>query len=392
MKYLIFVIINIIAFSNHFFSQNNIDKILTEIDKNNTTLSALQKNADAQKIGNKTDIYLQNPEVEFNYLWGNSSAIANRTDVSIKQTFDFPTAYGYKNQISNLKNEQVEFEYQKQRKSLLKHARLVCIDLVYANALKSELSKRVVHAQSIANSYKSKFEIGETNIFEYNKAQLNSLNISKELESIEIERIALLSELARLNGGQFINFNDSVFQAPVIPVDFEQWYVLAEQNNPVLRWLKQEIEISQKQAKLNLAMSLPKIQAGYMSEKVIGQQFQGVTVGLSIPLWENKNKVKFSKANTIALESIVTDNKLQFYNQLKTIHTKAVGLQKTVNNYRLSLLSYDNSELLKKTLDKGEISLINYIVELSIYYESVNKLLELESEMNKTLAELNQYL
>ena len=298
----------------------------------------------------------------------------------------------YKNQISDLRNEQAELEYRKQLKTLLFQARLVCFDLVYTNALKSELSKRLIHAQSIANSFKSKYDIGETNILEYNKAQLNSLNISKELESMEIERIALLSELARYNGGTFINFTDSTFQLLVIPVEFEQWYIQAEQNNPLLSWLKQEIEISQKQDKLNKALSLPKLQTGYMSERIVGEQFQGITVGLSIPLWENKNSIKFSKANIIAIESLTTDNKRQFYYQLKTLHTKAIGLQKSVTGYRVNLLEFDNSALLKKALDKGEISLINYILELSIYYESVNKLLELDRELNISVAELFQYL
>jgi len=62
-----------------------------------------------------------------------------------------------------------------------------------------------------------------------------------------------------------------------------------------------------------------------------------------------------------------------------------------VNEYRSGLISFDSSELSKKALDQGEISLINYLVEFSLYYESVNKLLELERDMNKTMAELNQY-
>lgn len=218
------------------------------------------------------------------------------------------------------------------------------------------------------------------------------MNINKELESIEIERITLLSELTRLNGGNFIDFTDSQFQSPVIPAGFEQWYVSAEQNNPVLIWLKKEMEISKKQEKLNRAMSLPKLQTGFMSEKIIGEQFQGITVGLSIPLWENKNTVKFAKANTIALESIITDNKIQLNNYLKSLHTKAISLKQNADDYRLNLRLFDNSELLKKALDKGEITLIDYILELSIYYESVNKLLELERGLNKTLAELNQYM
>lgn len=388
---LIILIISISAFSVHLFAQNKVEQVLTEVEKNNTTLVALRKSVEAEKIGNKTGIYLQNPEVAFNYLWGSPSAIGNRTDFSISQTFDFPTAYGFKNQISDLKNEQTELEYQKQLIDIRLKISLICFDLIYANALQEELTKRVENAQSIAKSYRLKFENGETNILEYNKAQLNLLNVTKELESNGIERNALFAELTGLNGGQAIDFTESVFQITELPADFEQWYVLAEQKNPTFSWLKKEIEISQKQTGLNRAMSWPKLQTGYMSEKAVGQQFQGVTVGLSIPLWENKNKVKYAEANSQALESIAADNKIQFYNHLKTLHTKTIALQKNANEYRSSLIAFDSSELSKKALDQGEISLINYLVEFSLYYESVNKLLELERDMNKTMAELNKY-
>ena len=212
------------------------------------------------------------------------------------------------------------------------------------------------------------------------------------MESVEIERNSLLSVLILLNGGQIIDFKDSTFELESLSSDFEQWYVSAEQNNLVLSWLKKDIKINEASVKLNRAISLPKFQAGYMSENVIGEEFQGITIGMSIPLWENKNKSKFAKANVIASESIIADNKLQFYNHLKALHSKAIRQRKNVDDYRTSLLLLDNSELLKKALDKGEISLINYLLEVSIYYDSVNKLLELEREMNTTLAELKLYM
>ena len=86
------------------------------------------------------------------------------------------------------------------------------------------------------------------------------------------------------------------------------------------------------------------------------------------------------------------DNKVQLYNQLKVLHTKAIELQNSSSDYQLKLQSLNNSELLKKALGKGGISLIDYILELSIYYESVSNLLELKRDMNKTIAVLNQYL
>ena len=386
------ILISLIILSTSLSAQKSIETILKEIEANNTTLSALRKSNDSKKILNKTGIYLNNPEVEFAYLWGKPTEIGNRTNISIKQSFDFPTTYKYKNQIAKIKNNQVDLEYQKQLREIIIKTRLICYDLIYTNAMTSELSTRVEHANNIANAYKIKFEIGETNIIEYNKAQLNLLNVRNELESLEIEKKALVMELISLNSGISIDLTDNTFLPNDIPADFEQWYLQAEQNNPILNWLKQEVNVSQKQEKLNLAMSLPGFHTGYMSEKVTGQHFQGVMLGLSIPLWQNKNSVKYAKANSIAVESITHDQQIQFYNQLKTLHTKAAGLQKSTNDYRRNLQLFDNSNLLEKALDSGEISLIEYIMEISIYYDSINILLKLDRDLNKTIAELNQYM
>lgn len=373
-------------------AQNTIDSVLTAVEKNNTTLSAIRDKADADKLGYKTGLFLNNPEAEFNYLWGNPSTIGNRTDFSMKQSFDFPTAYSYRNEISDLKGEQAELEYQKQRREILLQTQLVCIELTYKNALKGELDKRLNNATQIADAYKSKFTTGDVSILEYNKAQVNLLNIRKEAEANEIERNSLLSELTRLNGGKRIGFNDSIFIHATIPPDFEQWYGQIEQGNPVLQWIKREIAVSRKQKQLSTALSLPKFNAGYMSEKVTGQAFEGITVGVSVPLWENKNTVKHAKARTIAVQSLETDTKLQFYSQMKILHAKAVSLQNSLTDYRQNLNAYNNANLLQKALEKGEISLSEYIFELSLYYESINKLLEMEQNLHKTVAALNRYL
>lgn len=388
-KAIIISVIMVLGFN--LFAQNNINNVLTEVEKNNTTLSAYRKSVDVEKIGNKTGITPQNPEVEFNYLWGNPSTIGNRTDFSIKQSFDFPTAYSYKNQISNLKNEQAELEYKKQRNEVLYQTRVVCVKLTYYNAFIVELSKRHANALKIADAYKVKYNTGDVGILEFNKAQVNLLNVTKELENNEIERNALLSELTTLNGGNAINFTDSLFTVQTIPADFEQWFTQTEANNPLLQWVKQEIAISEKQVKLNTVNSLPKFYGGFMNEKVVGQQFQGITLGITIPLWENKNIVKYAKAKTIAMQSVEADAKLQFYNSMKATHTKVISLQTNVTDYRSKLGMYSNSELLEKAFNKGEISITVYMYELSLYYESIYKLLEMEMNLNEAFAELNKY-
>jgi hypothetical protein len=84
-------------------------------------------------------------------------------------------------------------------------------------------------------------------------------------------------------------------------------------------------------------------------------------VGVSIPLWKNKKKVKYAKAKSIAIQNTTTDTKLQFYSQLKIRHTKLVSLQKNVADYRNQFSDFNNTELLQKAFDKGEISLTKYL-------------------------------
>ena len=390
MKRLIIALSIIFIGSSNLLSQD-IDTILARVEKNNTTLIALRKSADAERLGNKTGLYLENPEFAFNYLWGSPESIGNRKDISVMQSFDFPSAYAYRNQISEQRNAQVELEYERQYRSIVTQTRHICNDLIYHNALSNEYRRRIGNAQKIADSYRSKFEAGETGIIDFNKAQVYLLNIIKDAESGEIERSALLDELRSLNGGMPVEFNDSIFPLQALPVDFEQWYINAEQNNPVLKWLSQEISISQKNEKLNTAMGLPRLQAGYMSEDVVGEQFRGIAVGLSIPLLENKNAVKYARAKTFAVQSAESDNRLQFYNNLKALYTKAVSLQNSLNDYRTNLQKFNNSALLQKALDNGELSLAEYYFEQTVYYESFNRILDIEKSLNETIIELYRY-
>ena len=370
-------------------AQSSVETALKAIEENNNTLKALKETTKSQKLENKTGIYLSNPEVGFNYLWGNPSTIGNRTDFSISQAFDIPTITGMKNKIADERNSLAEWQYKAERMNILLEAKQYCIELIYFNALKKELDIRLQHAQTIASGYQNRLNSGDANILEYNKAQLSLSATTGEIARIDVERNALLSQLKRLNGGLDIVVDDYQFNLEQLPLNFDDWYLQAEQKNPILAYIKQEVVVSQKQVSLNKAKGLPTFSAGYMSENVVGQRFQGLTMGVSVPLWENKNRVKQAKSAVVAAQARQTDSKQQFYNQLQIQYNRALGLKNTAESYRKSLVMANSTELLKKALDAGEISLLNYMVELGLYYNMVNQTLEAERDYQKALAELS---
>ncbi len=388
MKPIIYILLSVLALSAQ--AQVSFDNVLKEIEMNNTTLKAYREKANADKIGNKTGINMANPQVEFGYLWGNPSGEGNRVDLNVTQSFDFPTAYRYKTQLSDGKNQQVDMIYDQQKVEILQQARLICVELVYQTKMNKILSNRLKQARELSDAYQKSFDQGNIDVLERNKTKLNLLNAEKALQINEVDLNLSKSELQRLNGGlditEFNRYSDFTF-----PLNFIEWFAIVKANNPSLRVAEQEVALSRKQEQLTRALNLPKITAGYASERVSGTTFQGVSVGVSIPLWEGKNTVKHQKAQTVALQMQHEDSELQFRNTLKNQYDKAKKLSLLLKEYEDALSVTSSQDLLKMALDKGQLSLINYLLELSVYYETVDKYLETERDYQLAVAELQQW-
>lgn len=369
-------------------AQGEVEAALREIEANSVTLRALREQAEAQKLGARTGIYLANPEVEYSYLWGSPSPVGNRTDVSVRQSFDFPTAYACRSKIADAESANAELAYKAGRMALLLEAKQTCIALIYSNALAQECAARLRSAERLAEMYRARLEKGDANAIESNKAQLNLVAARHEAARIAAEQAALLLDLKRLNGGKELALAGSDYPEAPLPDSFEEWYAQAESANPNLQYADGQLEVSRRQAKLSAALALPKLSAGYVSEKAVGGWFQGVAVGVSIPLWENKNRVKQAKAQVKASEAALSDARAQLYDKLQSLYRRAVALRQTAATYRSALAACNNEPLLQKALAAGEISLLTYLQEMAYYYDAVSSVLAAERDFALAAAEL----
>ncbi|NPD90801.1 TolC family protein [Xylanibacter muris] len=370
-------------------AQDNISAVVSEIDVNNTTLKALRADMKAQQIGNRTGIFLPNPEVEFGYLWGSPGSIGTKKDLGLTQTFDFATVSGMKRRMAKSRDRLAEYQYMADRQAILLEARNYCVELVYYNAVCRELDRRISRAAELETAWKRRLDNGDAGILEYNKAKLSLVSLKGEKSRMEVERKALLAGLRRLNGGIDIAFDDSSYNSLPMPSDFNSWYASAEAKSPALKYVRQQTEVSRGEMKLSRAEGLPNISAGYTSERTMEETFQGISVGISIPLWENKNKIRQAKAAVSAAEARQADAVEQFYVRLQELYDRAAGLKSVMDGYRETLASArNNNELLVKALDAGQISIVDYIVESSMYYDTVEQALAAERDYELAKAEL----
>lgn len=371
-------------------AQKQMGEVLQTIEANNTTLKALRETTNAEKLNNRTGIFLDNPEVGFNYLWGKPEDRGKRTDFSITQSFDIATLTGMKSRASRGQNELLEWQYKAERMNIMLEAKQCCIELIYTNALLRELELRQQHAQTIATVYETRLQTGDANRLEYNKAKLNLATANGEYARIRVDREALLMQLRRLNGGMDIAFDDSHHAEVTLP-DFDSWFAVAAERSPMQAYARKAIDVSKQQVTLMRVSGLPSFTAGYMSEKVAGEQFQGLTFGISIPLWENKNRVRQAKASLRAAQMQEADSREQLHGRMRMLYARTAGLKAAAECYRKTLDAASNADLLKKALDAGEISLLDYILELGLYYDAVNQALEAERDYQLAFAELTAF-
>lgn len=391
MKKIIYILLLSPLFALNINAQDVFGQILADVEANNTTLKAYREQANADKIGNKTGLNMSNPEVDFGHKWGTSAGENDAFELNVSQSFDFPTAYRHKSQLAKEKNKQVDIVYDQQRRDILQQARLVCIELTYQLKINKRLVERVGYAKELSEAYEKRFDKGDLDVLERNKAKLDFLNMEKLLQMNEVEIELQKSELARLNGGQPVSVSPHSYPDFIFPSDFGEWFGRVKDNNPILRMAEQEVIMSHRQEQLTKSLNLPKITAGYISEYISGSSSQGFMVGLSIPLWEGKNTVKHQKAQTVALQMQHADAGLQFHNILKSQYDKAYKLSELLEEYKETLKVTNDYALLKKALDKGQLSLINYLLETAIYYDTIDKYHETERDYQMAIAALQQW-
>ena len=370
----------------------SMDALLKSVEQNNAQLIAYKKAADAAKSANHAEVVLDDLELGYNRLWGNPTTIGNRHDVSVSQPIDLPTVFGTKSKVAKGKDALADDEYLARRQDVLLEAQLCYVDAVYYNALINELQRRCEHASAMSEMQKKQLEAGDINIIDYNNMRLTLSNTSTALTQAKAERDAVMAQLKQLNGGISISVTDTVYTPISLPENFDEWFETVCASAPAIALTRDGMTLGRRQLALAKQGWLPKLSLGYMSEKTVGEQYQGITIGMNLPLWSAGKKVKQAKAEAAAAESMHTAAIESLKSVLSSDYALTKGLIKAATESRANLLSNDNTANLQKACRAGEMSTLEYLVSLTSYYDAVDKMLSSEREAQRAYARLTMYL
>ena len=373
-------------------SCNQLSQILDSVEANNATLIALRREAEARKLENHTGITLADPEVGLKRMWDGAEQTGNMMELTISQSVDLSTALGKRKAVARQKDRLVDEEYRSLRIDVLLEAKLVCIDLVYYNALDAELDRRLEYARQVVEAEKRRLESGDTDVLSYNNVLLSLSALEAESARVEMETSVLATRLACLNGGRQLSFDAEEYASELLPDNFEQWYEEAIANSPALAVVREEREARRSELSLSKTMHLPTISGSYINERhLTGERSQGFAVGVNLPLWANKNQVRSARAALSAAEARESDAQLQVRSYMMEGYERVKGLQYTASLYHRALDEANNSAMLARAMEEGLISVLEYLQGLELYYDYLDRSLSADRDYYRALAELEAW-
>lgn len=372
------------------FSQGY-ESIITSIVNNNKELKAYNQYLNSVNIESKFNNLPLNPEIEYAYLKGNSSS---KQELIISQPFEFPTIYSIKSDISSSQFSVNNLKLKELKKQVILNSYNLLNDYIYQNKLIAQLEERELNYANILKTLEVKFQKADIGILELNKAKSSYASIKAKLNLAKVELNYLKSSIINLNGGANIEININEYPKIELDQNLDSLIISLSKNDFNNQLFVKEKELNDN--KLSLAKSgwLPTFGVGYRQENEADIDFSGIQLNMSIPLFENQNKVPKAESDLNYVDLKHQAYISNFNNEKKRLFERAKLLESLLNEQR-SLIDYKQYEMNTKSLEVGHISLSQFYLDNTIYYEVIDSILEIELDYQKSLNSLfieNTYL
>ena len=386
--YLVICFGNISASGQITRETGSINELLRSVETHNTELKAFSQRMQAQKTENKLSNNLPDPTVSYSHLWGADNSSETIGELIVSQSMDFPTLYHTRRQLNRQKNVMADHEYQLKRREILLKAQEIGFDIILLRKEQLLLKERHQNASELATLYQQRIESGDANVIELNKVKLELLNAKTEASINETNLKKKEEELIILNGSILFQTEQLTYPAIVLPTDYAEIKDDVLNGELALAALEQESRVGHNLLKVAQESWLPKLEIGYRRNTESGAPFNGFVVGFSVPLFENKGKVKMVRQQLLSTELSKEQVKSETaYNALQNFR-EAQKTKLLMDEYASLFKEHSDLLILKEALKSGQISLIEYFSEAAIIYQSQLNYLQLENKYHKTVASL----
>lgn len=367
------------------------DNIVDRIVSNNPDVESAMANARAETSSLASENNLSDPEIEGDYLIGPSSA-NNRWGVSISQSFDWPGVY----KARSMANATASNAYNLMAASTRLEKRFEITNglIDYVNEAKNiKLLEEVLHnLDTLYKSYEKGYSHGEFTILDVNTLKIERVRVIGQLRQWNSRHEDTMRSLSMLNGG-----NDcaplvkELDEYPIVRLKDLEYYLSSVEKDPLIKSNSEMTNYSNDMARVASLSKYPGFSIGYTHNYEEGMHFNGITVGVTIPVFSQRHKVQAAKDRALAYETANMAYRVNRTSKVAAAYSRVNSLNEDISLLGPIFETTDNMTILKKSLDGGQISILSYIEGMNYFLLARQDYLDLQYRYNIAVAELTRY-
>lgn len=377
----------ILALMSHYSGAQDIGSVLESVERNNVQLQSLRSANEAAKLETKMQNNLGDPSIEYSPFWAKGTDGISSSELVVSYGFDFPTQYVSRSRSGKLQRSALDEQYLVERRNVMLQAKKLCLDLVFLSRKQGLLSDRLRNADELLTLFEKRFGEGDASAIELNKIRMEKMDVAAALAQVETDLQSARASLQSMNGGQPVQF--TVMEYPlVLPVtDFEAFRDTLMAAELELRASEAAVRAAEQEIRVNRQNWLPQLQVGYRRNTALSEASNGFIVGASFPLFSNRYKSRIANARHTASQYQLNQVQIETESRIRTEYDEMLRLQESLKIYDVSLME-ETLEMLRKAVEVGQLSVIEYYTEADSVYSKLLSLSEMENTYQKLIADI----
>ena len=368
----------------------------------NLSVQASALSVDVQKVLRQASWDLPKTSIEGQY--GQFNSILNDNSLAVSQSFVFPTLYMQQNRLARAGVKSAEWQQKVSQLETATQVKQIYWQLAYLHDKRKLLAFQDSLYTGFFRAADLRARIGETNRLEMITARSRSLEVKNQLQQVGIDLEIFYQKLRTVvNTHLDIRFTDSLLHrnsfspgSPGPEMD----------SNPSVGLVKQQVEVSHLEKKVEASRWLPDLTIGYFNQSIRGTQdvnglartfmpgdrFTGVQAGIAIPLWF---KPYVARAKAASLKEKVAQTNAEYFS--KSVEGSYQSLLGEYAKYASSLDYYEKqaipeSEIIidqaTRSYKAGAMDYIEYILNMDRALQIRHNYLETLNSFNQTVVSL----
>lgn len=340
----------------------------------------------AKDLETKTMANAPDPSIEGDYMWM-PEGVDNRWSVGIGYEFEWPGVYKSRRDLGKAMRDANAAEadagvYEKYVEILKEIGTYLYAERRIEMMQRIQAATDSLHSASVRAT-----KGGQMSRLDLSKITLEQGRVNTIIANLEAEKSGSEGNLKTLNGGYdcaaLLNSIDRTWV--MTPTHSLEEYLEEARTNPELKKAISELEVADRNIGVAKAEGLPGIAVGYHHDFEDAMHFNGATLGVSIPLFSNRGKVKAAKAAKAVAEYQVTVTTDKVESEITALYDEVQLIDSALKVPMEVFANTDYNTLLLKAYRGGELSLTDYLQERSWFSEAHLDLLELQYQREQRM-------